>query len=150
DDFITQFAQFMAQHLDFGRIQAARDAAGFTTPFQLIVENSNETWNGGFSVKATFLAAANNSTTRYGGAWAGTVGPTWMSGDSDLMKVAQYEADRLVKIGNAFRTAMDAVGHKSAVAPVLSGWALGPAYSDEGLQFIKKNYGDPKQYVTYV
>ena len=149
-DFITQFAQFMASHLDFTRIAAARAAAGFTTPFQLIVENSNETWNGGFSAKATFLAAANMNTALYTGKFTGTIEPTWQSNDSDLMKVAQVEADRLVKIGNAFRTAFDAVGHATAVAPVLSGWAAGAAYSDEGLSFIKANYGDPKKYVTYV
>ena len=150
DDFIAQFAQFMAQSLDFSRIQVARDNAGFTTPFQLIVENSNETWNQGFTAYATFLAAANKNTARYTGAFTGTFGPTWMSGNSDLMKVAQYEADRLVKIGNTFRAAFGAVGKASVVAPVLSGWALGAAYSDEGLQFIQSNYGDPKPYVSYV
>ena len=36
-------------NLDFTRIAAARQAAGFTTPFQLILENSNETWNTGFT-----------------------------------------------------------------------------------------------------
>jgi hypothetical protein len=62
--------------------------------------------------------------------------------------VGQYEADRLVKIGNAFRAAFGA--SSGVVAPVLSGWALGAAYSDVGLRFISANYGDPKQYVTYV
>ncbi len=149
-DFITQFAEFMAGHLDFSRIEAARAQAGFTTPFQLIVENSNETWNQGFTAYATFLAAANANSARYDGKYSGTYGPSWMSGTSDLMKVAQYEADRLVQIGNAFRTAFGGVGKASAVAPVLSGWALGAVYSDEGLQFIQSNYGDPKGYVSYV
>jgi hypothetical protein len=45
----------MATNLDFTRIAAARQAAGFTTPFQLIVENSNETRNTGFTANATFL-----------------------------------------------------------------------------------------------
>jgi hypothetical protein len=71
-----------------------------------------------------------------------------MTSSSDLMKVGQYEADRLVKIGNAFKMAFGA--NSAVVAPVLSGWALGPGYSDDGLQFIKTNYGDPKTYVTYV
>jgi len=71
-----------------------------------------------------------------------------MKGNSDLMKVGKYEADRLVKIGNAFRSAFGS--NASVVAPVLSGWALGAGYSDDGLQFIKAAYGDPKQYVTYV
>ena len=53
-----------------------------------------------------------------------------------------------MKIGNAFRAAFGA--NSGVVAPVLSGWALGPGYSDDGLQFIQNNYGDPKQYVTYV
>jgi hypothetical protein len=149
-DFIAQFASFMASNLDFGRIQAARDAAGFTTPFQIIVENSNETWNQGFTAYATFLAAANADATRYSGTYGGSYGPSWMTQSADLMKVAQYEADRLVTIGNAFRAAFGAVGHASAVAPVLSGWALGAAYSDAGLEFIQAQYGDPKNYVTYV
>jgi hypothetical protein len=148
DDFINQFAAFMAQNLDFARIGAARQKAGFTTPFQLIVENSNETWNKGFSAYATFLAAANANTSRYTGAYTGSYGPSWMTGSADLMKVGQYEADRLVKIGTAFRSAFGA--NSGVVAPVLSGWALGPGYSDDGLQFIQANYGTPKQYVTYV
>ncbi len=148
DAFITQFAQFMAQSLDFDRIRAARRNAGFTTPFQLIVENSNETWNQGFSAYATFLAAANANTARYTGTYSGSYGPQWMTSSASLMAVGQVEADRLVKIGNAFRAAFGA--NSGIVAPVLSGWALGPGYSDVGLQFIKTNYGDPKQYVTYV
>lgn len=148
DAFITQFAQFLAQSLDFARIQAARSKAGFTTPFQLILENSNETWNQGFSAYATFLATANANTARYAGTYSGSYGPSWMTSSANLMKVGQVEADRLVKIGNAFRAAFGA--NSGIVAPVLSGWALGPAYSDVGLQFIKANYGDPKQYVTYV
>ncbi|MDP9000176.1 MAG: hypothetical protein M3O46_08710 [Myxococcota bacterium] len=150
NDFITRFAQFMATSLDFSRIQAARDQAGFTTPFQVIVENSNETWNQGFTAYGTFLAAANAKPTRYTGMYSGAYGPAWMSGSADLMKVAQYEADRLVQIGDAFRTAFGAMGKASVVAPVLSGWALGAVFSDEGLQFIKANYGDPKRYVVYV
>ena len=146
--FITQFAQFMAQSLDFARIQVARARAGFTTPFQLIVENSNETWNQGFSAYATFLATANANTARYTGTYSGSYGPSWMTSSANLMKVGQVIADRLVKIGNAFRAAVGA--NSGIVAPVLSGWALGPGYSDVGLQFIKANYGDPKQYVTYV
>jgi hypothetical protein len=149
-DFITQFATFVAANLDFDQIQAARNAAGFTTPFQIILENSNETWNSGFTAYATFLAAANLNTTRYTGVFTGTFDPTWMSGNSDLMKVAQYGADRLVQIRQAFVTALTAVGHADAVAAVLSGWALGPAYSDEGLSFIKASYGNPADYVTYV
>ncbi len=148
--FITQFATFMAASLDFTRIAAARHAAGFPTPFQLIVENSNETWNMGFTAYNTFLTAANANPTRYPGTYTGTYGPSWMSGNSDLMKVGQYEADRLVSIGTAFKTAFKPGGHDDAIAPVLSGWALGAVYSDEGLQFIKTNYGDPKDYVSYV
>jgi hypothetical protein len=147
--FLTSFATFMATSLDFTKIAAARKAAGVTAPFQLIVENSNETWNTGFTAYATYLAAANMNTSRYTGTFTGTLGPTWMSGNSDLMKVAQYEADGLVAISKAFTTAFQAVGHADAVAPVLSGWALGAAYGDEGLSFIKTNYGDAKTYVTY-
>jgi hypothetical protein len=149
--FITSFADFCAANLDYGRIGAARAAAGFTTPFQLIVENSNETWNMSFTAYATFLAAANANPSRYTGTFTGTFGPTWMSGSSDLMKVAQYEADRLAQIAQIFRTELTASGHADSVAPVLSGWAIGAAYSDEGLSFIKANYsGSPSQYVTYV
>jgi hypothetical protein len=148
--FITQFATFMATNLDFTRISAARQSAGFTTPFRLILENSNETWNTGFTAYATFLAAAGAEPSRYTGTYAGTYGPSWMSGDSDLMKVSQYEADRLVIIGQAFTAAFQAVGHADVVAPVLSGWALGAVYSDEGLSFIQANYGTPGKYVSYV
>jgi hypothetical protein len=148
--FITSFAGFMAQNLDFSRITAARQAAGFTTPFQLIVENSNENWNTGFSAYNTFLTAANANPTRYPGTYAGSYGPSWMTGDADLMKVGQYEADRLVSIGQAFTQAFQAGGHADAIAPVLSGWALGAGYSDDGLTFIQTNYGTPSKYVSYV
>lgn len=148
--FITSFAAFMAQNLDFTRIAAARQAAGFTTPYQLILENSNETWNTGFSAYNTFLTAASSNPTRYPGTYAGSYGPSWMTSDTDLMKVGQYEADRLVTIAQAFQQALQAGGHADAVAPVLSGWALGAGYSDDGLAFIQKNYGTPSQYVKYV
>jgi hypothetical protein len=148
DSFISQFASFMASHLDMTRIQAARSKAGFAKPFQLIVEDSNETWNGGFSAYNTFLTAANANAARYTGTYTGTYGPSWMSSNASLMKVGQYHADRLVKIGNAFRSAFGA--NASVVAPVLSGWALGTVYSDVGLTFIQSNYGNPKNYVTYV
>lgn len=148
DAFITEFAQLVAQRLDLTRIGAARQKSGVAAPFQLVVENSNETWNQGFSAYATFLAAANANTARYTGTYSGSYGPSWMTSSADLTRVGQYEADRLVKIGNAFRTAFGA--SSSVVAPVLSGWALGAGYSDVGLRFIKANYGDPKQYVTYV
>jgi len=148
--FTTQFATLMATSLDFTRIGAARKAAGFTTPFQLIVENSNETWNNGVTAYATFLAAANADPSRYTGTYTGTYGPSWMSGNASLMKVGQYEADRLVTIGEAFTQAFQAVGHADVVAPVLSGWALGAVYSDVGLSFIQAHYGTPKTYVSYV
>jgi hypothetical protein len=149
-DFMTEFASFMTKNLDFTRISAAREAAGFTTPFQLIIENSNENWNMSFSAYTTFLNAANADPTTYTGTYTGTYGPSWMSSDTDLMKVGQYEADRLVSIGNTFKAAFKAIGHESVVAPVLAGWALGAVYSDDGLAFIKANYGDPSDYVAYV
>jgi hypothetical protein len=71
-----------------------------------------------------------------------------MSGNTDLMKVGQVEGDRLAQIGQIFRSELGA--HADAVAPVLSGWALGAVYSDVALRFIKDNYGDPKKYVSYV
>jgi hypothetical protein len=148
--FISSFASFMAQNLDFTRISAARQAAGFTTPFQLIVENSNETWNGGFSAYNTFLTAANANSSRYPGTYTGSFGPSWMTGNADLMKVGEYEADRLVSIAQAFQLAFQSGGHADAIAPVLSGWALGAGYSDDGLTFVQKNYGTPSKYVSYV
>lgn len=150
DDFIAQMAQFFAQSLDFARIQSARDAAGFTTPFRLYVENSNETWNGGFSAYGTFLAAANADPARYTGVTRGVYGPDWMNGNADLMKVGQYTADRLVKIGDAFKAAFAGIGKQDVVAPVLAGWALGPALSDVGLQFILTNHGQPSDHVAAV
>lgn len=150
DDFVHQLAKFVAQNLDFQRIAAARKAQGLTTPFQILVENANETWNQGFTAYDTFLAAANADASRYTGVYDGTYAPSWMSGNASLMKVGQYEADRLVQIGTIFRDEMKAVGKDDVVAPVLAGWALGAAYSDVGLRFIQKNHGDPKQYVSYV
>ena len=148
--FITSFAAMMAAKLDFTRIAAARKAAGFTTPFQLYVENSNETWNTGFTANATFLAAAKLDATRYPGTYTGKAGPTWMSGNGDLMKVAEYEADRLATIGAEFRTAFSSVGHADAIAPVLAGWALGAAYTDEGLSFLQANVGTPSASVSTI
>jgi hypothetical protein len=150
DDFIHSFAQFLGKQLDFGRIQKARDQQGFSTPFRLFVENSNETWNQGFSAYKTFLDAANMDPARYTGKYTGKYGPSWMSGITDLMKVGQYEGDRLVKIAKIFRDELGAAGKGDIVAPVLSGWALGPAYSDVALLFIKDNYGDPKTFVDRI
>lgn len=150
DDFIHSFAQFIVKHLDFARIDAARKKQGFTTPFKLYIENSNETWNQGFSVYQTFLAAANADPARYPGAYTGTYGPSWMTNIVDLMKVGQYSADRLVKIAKVFRDEFAASGKSDIIAPVLAGWALGPGYSDVGLRFIKDNYGDPKTIIDMV
>jgi hypothetical protein len=150
DDFVTQLAKYLAKNLDFGRISAARTAQGFSTPFKLIVENSNETWNQGFSAYATFLAAAKADPTRYDGKYTGTYGPSWLSSSKDAMLVGQYEADRLVKIGKTFRTELGAVGKADIVSPVLSGWAIAPCYSDVALRFIKDHYGNPKDQITYV
>jgi hypothetical protein len=147
DDYIHQLAQFMASHLDFVRISTARQAQGIAAPFQLLVENSNENWNTGFSAYATFLGAAQANPGRYTGVYDG-IYPSFMSGNSNLMKVGQYEADRLVKIGMIFR--QEFAGNASAIAPVLAGWALAATYSDVGLRFILANYGDPKQYVSYI
>lgn len=66
------------------------------------------------------------------------------------MKVGQYEGDRLAKISKAFRAEFDAIGKGDVVAPALSGWATGAAYSDVALRFIKDNYGDPKTMIRYV
>lgn len=150
DAFIQSFAQLMTQKLDFTRIATARAAQGLSTPFKLILEDANETWNGSFTAKATYLSAAGQDAQRYTGTYAGTYGPSFMTGDANLMKVGQYHADRLVKIAKAFTTAFGGIGKADVVAPVLSGWALGPAYNDVGLRFIKDNYGDPKTLVSYV
>ncbi len=148
DDFIHQFAKFLRATLDFGRIATARQSQGFTTPFQVIVEDSNETWNQGFSAYATFSAAAKANASRYPGKYSGTYGPSWMSGIGDLMQVGQYHGDRLAKIATIFKT--EFTDQASAIHPVLSGWALGAVYSDVALQFIQNNYGDPKGYVSYI
>ncbi len=148
DDYVRQFARFLAQSLDFDAIRSKRDTAGFGTPFQLVLETSNETWNSGFSAYGTFLAAAKADLMRYTGTYAGGYGPSWMSANADLMKVGQYEADRLIKHAAIFRAELGA--HSSVVSPVLSGWALGAAYSDVGLRFIKENYGEPKALIKYV
>ncbi len=148
DDYIQQLAQLLVTRLDFAQIAAARRAQGITTPFQLVVEPSNETWNQGFTAFQTYLTAANANPGRYTGVYDGTYGPAFMSSNVDLMKVGQYEADRLVKIAEIFRAAFGE--RASMIAPVLSGWALGAAYSDVGLRFIRANYGEPKLHVGYV
>jgi len=148
DDFIHQLAQLMAAKLDFARIASARQAQGIATPFELIVENSNETWNTGFTAYQTFLDAANANPQRYTGVYDGTYGPAFMTSNASLMKVGQYEADRLVTIGTIFKQELGA--NASVVKPVLAGWALGAAYSDVGLRFIRANHGEPKDHVAYV
>ena len=150
DAFVHELGKMMATKLDFARIQSARNQAGQKTPFKLILENSNETWNKGFTAYQTFLDAANANPSRYPGTYAGSYGPSWQAQWTDLMKVGQYEADRLVKIAIIFRAELAASGKSDIVAPVLSGWATGAAYSDVALRFIKDNYGDPKNYVSYV
>ena len=150
DSFVQQFAHFLRMGLDMNRIMSARAAQGSSAPFQLMVEYANETWNGSFTAYNTFLTAAMANPTRYTGTSGGTNGPSFMSSDTDLMRVGQYEADGLVRIGNAFRTEFAMSGMQSAVAPVLAGWALGAAYSDDGLQFIQANVGNPSDYVRYV
>ncbi len=144
DDFVHQLASFLRDNLDFTRIAAARTKAGFTTPFELIVEYSNETWNQGFAAYKTLLDAANAQPARYTGVYTGTYGPSWQSSSADLMKVGQVEADRLVQISTIFRQELMAIGKSDIVAPALCGWALGPVYSDVGLRFIKDNYGAPR------
>ncbi len=148
EDYIHQLARFMAANLDLPRIAAARQVQGLATPFQLVVENSNETWNTGFTAYQTFLSAANANPQRYTGVYDGTYGPSFMSQNTNLMRVGQYEADRLVTIGTIFKQEFGA--NAAVVAPVLAGWALGAAYSDVGLRFIRANYGDPKAYVAYI
>lgn len=145
DDFVHQLAQLFAAKLDLAQIAAARRAQGITAPFELVVEYSNETWNGGFTAYQTLLAAANANPQRYTGVYDGTYGPGFMTSNADLMKVGQYEADRLVAIGTIFKQELGA-----SVKPVLSGWALGAAYSDVGLRFIRANHGEPKDYVAYI
>ncbi len=150
DDFVHQFAKFVAKGLDFdGDRRRARKKQGISAPFRVIVEFSNETWNQGFSAYATPARDRDPANAaKYTGTYDGTYGPSWMSGDADLMKVGQVEGDRLAQIGQIFRTELGS--HADAVAPVLSGWALGAVYSDVALRFIKDNYGDPKKYVHYV
>jgi len=148
DAFVHQLAQLFAAKLDFARIGAARAAQNVTAPFELVVEYSNETWNTGFTAHDTLLAAANADPARYTGVYDGAYGPSWMTSNTDLMKVGQYEADRLATIGMIFKQEL---GERAgAIKPVLSGWALGPGYSDAGLRFIAANYGDPKDYVAYI
>ena len=150
DDFVHKLGQFLAKSLDFTRIDAARKKQGLSTPFQLLVENSNETWNTGFTAYQTFLTAAQANPSRYPGTYAGSYGPSWMSGNADLMKVGQFEADRLVQVSAILRQELTGIGKSGSVAPVLSGWALGAVYSDVGLRFIKDNHGDPKTLISYV
>jgi hypothetical protein len=148
DAYVKSLGDLFAANLDLTRVNAARAAAGLTTPFTLYVEYANETWNTGFTAYNTLLAAAKAAPTTYTGMYTGSYGPTFMSQDADLMKVGQVEGDRLVQIGMSLRKELASTA--VTVAPVLAGWALGPAYSDDALTFIKAKYGDPKQYVSAV
>ncbi len=148
DAYIHALAQFLHANLDFGRIDAARAAQGLARPFELIVEDSNETWNQGFTAYKTFLDVAAANPTRYTGQYTGTYGPSWMTSNTALVQVAQVHGDRIVDIGNIFK--QELADHASAVKPVLSGWALGAGYSDASLTFISSKYGDPKSFVSYV
>ncbi len=148
DAYVKSLGDLFATNLDMTRIDAARAAAGLTTPFTLYVEYANETWNGSFTANATLLAAANAAPTTYTGMYTGSYGPSFMVQDTNLMKVGQVEGDRLVQIGMSLRKELAST--PVTVAPVLAGWALGPAYSDDALTFIKAKYGDPKQYVSAV
>jgi hypothetical protein len=148
DTYIHAMAQYLRASLDFTRIATARASQGFTTPFELIVEDSNETWNSSFTAYTTFLTAAKANPSRYTGTFTGTIGPSWQSSNSDWMKVAQYHGDRLAHIGDLFK--QDFTDQSSAVKPVLSGWAAGGAISDESLSFIKANVGDPKDHVATI
>jgi hypothetical protein len=149
-DFVVKFADYLRDNLDYTRIDQARAAQGNTQPFQVIVEEANETWNGGFTAYNTYLALANANTSRYTGTYNNAYAPTWMGGNSDLMKVGQVEGDLLATHAAVFRQEFNTIGKSSIISPVLSGWALGAAYSDVALQFIQANYGDPKNIVTYV
>jgi hypothetical protein len=148
-DYVQQFARFLRDNLDAARIDAARRARGFTSPFRLYFEISNETWNGGFTAYNTLLAAARMDPSRFDGVYDGTYGPSWMTSNMDLMRVGQMEADLLARWGDVFRTEFGA--RANILAPVLAGWALGPGYSDVGLRFIQSHYGgDASRYVSFV
>jgi hypothetical protein len=148
DAYALAMAQFLRGSLDFARIDAARASQGFTTPWQLIVEDSNETWNNGFTAYATLLAIAQADPSRFDGRYTGSFGPSWMTGNTALMQVAQVHGDRVARFGTLFRQAFG--DHASAVKTVLSGWALGPAFSDASLQFIAAHHGTPSDFVSYV
>ncbi len=148
DTYVHAMAQYLRASLDFTRIDAARASQGITRPFELVVEDANETWNQLFTSYATFSATAKANATKYDGKYTGTYGPSWMTTNAALMQVAQVHGDRLANIGNIFK--QDFGDHASVVKPVLSGWALGPGYSDASLLFIAAHYGDPKSYVSYV
>lgn len=150
DAYVTSYADYLRDHLDFARIAAARAAQGNTAPFQLLFEESNETWNQGFTAYATFLALANANPSRYDGNYNNAYGPPWMGGISDLMKVGQVEGDRLAAHAAIFRTEFGTIGKSDVIAPVLSGWALGAAYTDVALQFIAAHYAAPNTVISYV
>ncbi len=150
DNFVRQLADFFRDGLDFQRIQRVRDGQGFSAPFQLMLEYANEVWSSESTGWPVLLATANSNPQLFDGHYTGTYGPAWMAQFTDLMKVGQAEADRMVQIGNIFRQEFSAVGKREIIAPVLAGWALGACYSDVGLRFIRDHYGEPRQYITYI
>lgn len=150
DDFVRQLARQIRDGLDFDAIREKRFAQGDDSPFRIYLEYSNETWNNGFTVFGTLLARANADPARYTGSYDKEFAPDWMSNWTDLMKVGQYEADRLAQIGDIFRAELDTIGKKDILAPVLAGWAIGAAYSDVALKFLLAKYGSISPYVAYV
>jgi hypothetical protein len=150
DAFVQSFADFMRDNLDFSGIQTLRDQAGFTTPFQIYIEYSNETWSPANNVNTILLAMANASPAIYTGTITGNWGPSWMAESTDTMKAGQAEAATLVHDTQIFIQEFSSVSQESVIAPVLSGWALGPAYSAAGLEFVAQNYGPPSQYIKAI
>jgi hypothetical protein len=150
NDFCNQFANYLIANLDFDKINSLRQAQGILAPFNVLLENSNETWNTGFSAYGTFLVAAQQDGALYTGAYTGR-SPDWVSADVPLMQVAQYEADRLAQIGIMFKTVFATINRADAIETVLGGWGIAANYSYEGLDFISKHYDGPvSNYINYI
>lgn len=121
DDFIIQMSKLFHSQLN--------------STSKLYIEYSNETWNTGFG---QWYNIRDNSKT---------VAPVSSITD-DVTRVQVYTAYRLMQIAKIFQTTF--ADRLQQIKPVLAGQAANAWTISVGLDYIKANYGDPKQWISHV
>lgn len=114
DDYVGRLAGLLRDGLDPG--------------IHVYLEYSNELWNLSFpQAKRNVVAAKANRS---------------LSSPDDPGRSGQQAAFRLAAISKIFRREFgDRAGR---VRPVLGGWAANPHFLSEGLSFLARHHGDPK------